>query len=813
MFSNYLKVAIRNLLRHKGYSAINILSLALGMAGCMAIAPQVMYHLSFDRFNRNYDRICRVIMHLEFPGQNPTDNCGSFGWLGRDMQREFPGVQGFTRIYLVADGHAKARVGETELSVGTLCYGENSIFNLFDFEFAEGDSAGALSEPTGMVLTSRTARQLFGDSEALGRTVTLGEDQEYKVTAVLKDLPQNSHLRFDMLVPLTSRWPLETLESYRGLPDHYTYLLLAPGTDYRELGRKATGLMERVQIPGITLSDGNSSGARIWLQPLSRVHLYSSHLEYDNLHWRKADIVFILIFSAVALLLLVVSCINFINLATARSTHRAREVGVRKVVGASRSQLIRQFLCESVLISLLAVLIAQALLELGRPLLDRYLISGRDIPFAGGWRFFLLMTVVTVAVGVLSGWYPALFLSLPRPQDVLKGANRGGAIKGLNLRRALVVVQFAASIFLIVCSLFIVKQMHWISRQDLGFNRERVVTIRMSPAIQTRYRAVRNELLANSAITGVCASGISPLGKGIAGSIMHFEGQTPNELWLTRYMSVDPEFIPFFGLELTEGRAFSDEMGADSGQTYLINETLKRKLGWDRVVGKKFWLDTKTGAGLGFENSAPGQVIGVVRDFNFSSLHDPIEPLALVVRPADFYYLAVRVKPENLTETLDFLKRTWDRLDPSAAFSYWFLDEDIEWQYQDDRLAGQLVTGFALLCMLIACLGLLGLVCLAAEQRTKELGIRKVLGASFADVYYLLAREFMLLLGIAILIAWPVAWWVMQRWLQNFAYRIELDWLTFFLAGLIALLAAALTVGWQALRAATTDPVKALRYE
>jgi len=808
MLGNYFKVAMRNLLRHKVYSFINIMSLALGMAGCMVISPQIFYHLSFDRFNRNYDRICRAYLHLEFPGQNPSDQCGSVGWLGRDLKMEFPEVEGYARIYKSQD-EVMARVGEKEIGIPTLCYSENSLFELFSFEFIAGNPATALSEPTGMVLTREIARSLFGDEEALGRTVTLNGTEEYKVTAVLNSIPRNSHLRFDMLVPLTRRWPLETLESYQGMPDHYTYLLLAPGADYRELERKAAHLIKRVQLPGIDIS----KGARIGMQPLSKVHLYSGHLEYDNLNWRKADIAYILIFSAVALLMLVVACINFINLATARSTHRAREVGVRKVVGASRAQLIRQFLCESVLVSLCAVVMAQALIEISRPGLDQFLVSSQDISFAGGWRFFLLMTAVTILVGVLSGWYPALFLSLPRPQDVLKGSGRG-IVKGLGLRRALVVVQFGASIFLIVCSLFISKQLRWIRQRDLGFNRERVLTIRMSPEVQSRYETVRRELLADGSVTGACASGISPLGKGIAGSIMHFEGQTPGQLWLVRYMSVDQEFIPFFGLELSEGRAFSSEMGAaDTSGAYIINETLKRKLGWDKAVGKKFWLDTKAGAGLGFENYEPGRVIGVVRDFNFSSLHNPIEPLALVVRPSDFYYLSVRLRPENMTKTLEFLEGTWKRLDPSGAFESWFLDGDIEWQYKDDKNAGLLVTGFTALCVLIACLGLLGLVSLAAERRTKEIGIRKVLGASIVDVFFLLSREFVVLLSISTLIAWPVAWYVMNRWLQNFAYRIDLDWYTFVLAGVIALAVAAATVSFQALKAATANPVESLRYE
>jgi len=808
VFENYFKIALRNLMRHKVYSVINILSLALGMASSMVIAPQIFYHISFDRFNRNYDRICRAYLHLEFPGQNPTDNCGTFGWLGRDMKAEFPEVQGYARIYKLQD-EVIARVGETEIGIPALCYSENSLFDLFSFEFAEGSADGALSEPTGMVLSQGTAASLFGAEKALGRSVTLNGAEEYKVTAVLKEIPRDSHLRFDMLVPITRRWPLETLESYQSMPDHYTYLLLAPGASYRELERKATGLLKRVQLPGIDIT----KGAGIGLQPLSKVHLYSSHLEYDNLHWRKADITYILIFSAVGLLMLVVACINFINLVTAHSTHRAREVGVRKVVGASRTQLIRQFLCESILISLLAVIAAQALIEISRPLLEQFMVSSQDISYAGGWRFFLLMTAVTVVVGLLSGWYPALFLSLPRPQDVLKGAAGVAAVKGLGLRRALVVVQFAASIFLIVCSLFVAKQLRWIRQRNLGFNREQVLTIRMNPEIQARYETVRSELLDAGSVTGVCASGISPLGKGIAGAIMHFEGQTQGELWLVRYMSVDPEFIPFFGLELTEGRPFSSEMGADTSGAYIINEALKRKLGWDKAVGKKFWLDTKAGAGLEFENYAPGRVIGVVKDFNFSSLHNPIEPLALVVRPSDFYYLSVRLKPQDVQGSLVNVGKTLKRLDPDGAFESWFLNDDLEWNYRDETNAGQLLTGFTVLCVLIACLGLLGLVSLAAERRTKEIGIRKVLGASMFDVILLLSREFMALLSIAILIAWPAAWWIMNRWLQNFAYRTGLDWYTFVLAGVIALAVAAATVSFQAVRAATADPVRSLRYE
>ncbi|MCE5271203.1 ABC transporter permease [bacterium] len=810
MLGNYFKVALRNLLRHKVYSAINILSLALGMAGCMIIAPQVIYHFSFDRFNHNYDRICRVLLHLDFPGQIPTTNCGSFGWVGRDLKREFPEVENFARIYYNPDGAVKVRVGEKEIESWSFCYSENSLFDLFSFPFEEGDPASALSEPTSLVLTRRMATRLFGDSAAMGRTVTLNGSEEFKVTGVLKDLPGNSHLHFDLLAPLTSRWPLETLESYRALPDFYTYLLLAPGADSRALERKisAAGLLNKIQIHGVSIS----GGIRFELQPLSRVHLYSSHIEYDNLHWRKADITYTLIFIAVALLMLVVACINFINLATARSAQRSREVGVRKVVGANRSQLVRQFLCESVLVSLVAVLAAQVLIELSRPLLEDNLISGPDIPFTGGWSLFLLMTLVTVGVGLLAGWYPALFLSLPRPQEVLKGSGVG-KVKGLLLRRALVVVQFAAAIFLIVCSLFILKQLRWVRSQNLGYDRTGVLTVQMSPALRPRYESVRSELLATGVVEGVCAAGISPLGKGIAGAIMHFEGQNPGELWLTRYISVDPAFIPFFGLQITEGRAFSDEMGADTSGVYVINETLKKKLGWDKAVGKTFWLDSKAGAGLGYIKTEPGRVIGVVKDFHFNSLHTPIEPLAMVYRPSDFYYVQLRLKPEHMSDGTEFLERTWKRLDPASAFSYWRLDGDLEWQYNDDRLAGQMVTGFTVLCVLIACLGLLGLVAMAAERRTKEIGVRKVLGASVGDIILLLSREFLALLGVAILIAWPAAWWVMRRWLESFAYRTSLDWWTFALAGVIALAVAAATVSFQATRAASADPVRSLRYE
>jgi putative ABC transport system permease protein len=809
MLVNYFKVAIRNLLRHKVYSAINIIGLAVGLACCIVVALPVCYHLSFDKFQRNFDRLCRITIIANFKDQEPIGHAGSFGPMGGDLMKDYPEVTGYARLYMDY-AVAQLRHADTRIKIWNTCYSEPSFFDLFSFELVAGDPSTALSAPNSLVLTQRTARNLFGDKDPLGQMVELndgmnGKITEFMVSGVLKDLPVNSHIQFDILIPLRSKWTTEVLASYKSYPDFITYLLLAPGADCKELERKAAGYFKVHQT-------WLAEELTMVLQPLSKIHLYSGYLRYD-LNWRKSDITAIYFFSAVVLMILLIACINFVNLYTARSAGRAREVGIRKVVGASRAQLIGQFLCESVLVCFCAMILARAILELAQVPLKDFFGTELDFELLNSLPFFGIMAVLAVGLGILAGWYPALLLSLPRPQEVLKAAGRSTS-KGLGLRRALVVVQFAASVILVVCSIFIGKQLHWINSKDLGFKKDNTLILNAPQTVLTKREAVRQELLACPAILDVFYAGPGDIGHGMRGTTFHFEGENPNQKYLTNCFAVDYNFVKFYGLNLIEGRDFSAEMGTDTSGAFIINEKLKKSLGWDTAVGRKLWLDEDKGTGqeLG-DKQQSGVVIGVVRDFNFRSLYEAMEPLTVYVKPSNYSQMSARIQPEKQSEAIKFLEEKWGLYDPSSTFGYSFLDEDIARQYGGERRSETLVVSFSLLAILIACLGLLGLISYAAERRTKEIGIRKTLGASTTDIILLLSREFMVLLGFSILIAWPVAWYLMDKWLQKFAYRIELDWTAFILAGAIALVIAALTVCYQAVKAATANPVESLRYE
>ncbi|MFH1070298.1 MAG: FtsX-like permease family protein [Candidatus Glassbacteria bacterium] len=809
MFSNYLKVAVRNLLRHKVYTTINILGLAVGIACCLVIALPVCYHLTFDRFQRNFDRICRITMIANFKDQEPIGHGGSFGPMGRDLMKDYPEVDGYARLYMDYAA-AQLRQADTRIKVWTTCYSEPAFFDLFSFELAEGDPKTALSAPNSLVLTHQTAHNLFGGKDPLGQMVELndgmnGKTTEFMVSGVLKDLPINSHIQFDILLPLRSKWTPEALAGYKSYPDFFTYLLLAPGADCKELERKAAGYFKEHQT-------WLAESLTLVLQPLGEIHLHSGYLRYD-LNWRKNDISTIYVFSAVVLLILLIACINFVNLYTARSAGRAREVGIRKVVGASRAQLIGQFLCESVLVCCCAMLLARAILELAQPPLGDFFGTELDFGLLNSLPFLGILLVLTVVLGILAGWYPALLLSLPQPQDVLKNAGRSTS-KGMGLRRTLVVVQFAASVILVVSSIFIGKQLQWVKNKDLGFKKDHTLNLNLPEAIRAKREAVRQELIACPAILDVSYAGPGGIGQGMRGTTFHFEGENPNQKYMTNCIAVDYNFVGFYGLSLVEGRDFSAEMGTDTSGAFIINEKLKNSLGWDTAVGRKLWLDEDKGTGqeLGDKQQA-GVVIGVVRDFNFRSLYEAMEPLTVFVKPSSYCQVSARLRPGKESEAIKFLEEKWGRYDPSSFFGYNFLDEKIADQYSSEQRSETLVVSFSLLAILIACLGLLGLISYAAERRTKEIGIRKVLGASIKDIILLLSREFIVLLGISMMLAWPAAWYLMDKWLQKFAYRIDLDWYTFVLAGFIALAVAALTISYQALKAATADPVKSLRYE
>jgi len=792
VFGNYIKVALRNLLRHKVYSAINIAGLAIGMAACMVISLWVSFHLSFDNFHAKGERIYVIINKIAITGTNPFYVQSVSGPAGPSLKADYPEIIDYTRFFPLRVSTPLQCAGR-KFNIESVCFTDPSFLNMFSFGLISGDPGSALSEPDNMVLTEETAERIFGTEDPLGKVVRLPEWGDYRISGVLKNVPANSVLQFNALVPIhKSRlewidWPNNNALA--------TYLLLDQGADPKALEKKFPEFLKKF-LPG------DFDNYVYSLQPLRDIHLHSTNISTQAC--QTVDITYIYIFPLIAFFILLIACINYMNLATARSAGRAREVGLRKTVGASRLQLVRQFLAESVFQAMLALILAVSLVELLLPSFNASFGTRLSLVYPGNWPILAGFVAVALGVGLLAGSYPAFFLSSVQPLAVLKGLLHRGST-GLALRRSLVVVQFGISMVLIVSTLLIVRQLRYLEEKDMGFNKEQVVNVPLTSSIRPKFDALRQELLRNPAVTGITASseklGVHPWQQAV-----NFEGQDQNEKWMFNIKVVDPDYIPFYGLRMVDGRGFSREFATDSSlNAYVINEALAREIGWDSPVGKRFKV---------WSADHEGTVIGVMKDFNYLSLKQKLEPIALTLLPQlRLSTVSLRIRPENTAATLKYIEDTWARFEPDIPFEYSFLDQEFNRLYESDRMLGRLSGIFSLLAVFIACLGLLGLITYAAESRTKEIGIRKVLGASVKDIVLLLSQEFIWLLCLAILIAWPVAWYMINRWLENFAYRIEIGWMTFLLGGVIALVIAALTVSYQAVKAATANPVDALRYE
>ena len=791
MFRNYIKVAVRNLLRHKAYSAINIAGLAIGMAACIVISLWVSFHLSFDNFQAKGERIYVIINKIAITGKSPFYVQSVSGPVGPALKTDYPEIIDYTR-FLPLRVSTPLQCEGRKFNLESVCFTDQSFFDVFSFGLISGDPGSALSEPNNMVLTEKTAERIFGNEDPLGKAVYLPEWGDYRITGVLRNVPANSVLQFNALIPIHksrlewSDWPNNNALA--------TYLLLDQEADPKALEKKFPEFLKKF-LP-------NDDNYVYYLQPLRDIHLHSTNIGTQGC--KTVDITYIYIFPLVAFFILLIACINYMNLSTARSAGRAREVGLRKTVGASRFQLIRQFLSESVFQSMLALILAVSLVELALPAFNTSFGTRLSLVYPGNWLVLAGFVAVALGVGLLAGSYPAFFLSSFKPLAMLKGLLHRGST-GLALRRSLVVLQFGISIVLIVSTLLIARQLRYLQEKDMGFNREQVINVPIPGGVRTKFDALRQELLSNPAVTGITASseklGVSPWQQSV-----EFEGKNPNEKWMFNIKVVDPDYIPFYGLKIVDGRGFSRDFGTDSIlNAYVINEALARKIGWDSPVGKRFKVWSAT---------HDGTVIGVVKDFNYLSLKQKLEPIALTLLPQSrLSSVSIRIRPENTAATLKYIEDIWNRFEPDLPFEYSFLDEEFAQLYEAERMLGRLSGIFSLLAVFIACLGLLGLISYAAESRTKEIGIRKVLGASVKDIVLLLSKEFIWLLCLATLIAWPVAWYFVNRWLQNFAYRIDLDWMTFLLGGVIALAIAALTVSYQAVKAATANPADALRYE
>ena len=795
MFRNYLTVAVRNLLRHKLYSFINVLGLAIGMACCILILLFIQDEFRYNTFHTQAHRIFRVLRETKVSGRNVEFDTGTSGGITPAMLNDFPEVEGAMRVM---NWSMWVRYEEKNLTQ-FFCLADASILEMFDFSFASGNPETAFQAPGSALISERAAQRYFGDEDPIGKVVTVGHDKmggDYKITGVLKDVSRYAHIRFDFLTaapPADAHSFLRSLAwqgwnpktSWRPVQN---YILLREGYSHKALEAKLHDLMTRYM--GVEIAKTNA----YHLQPLTRIRHYSQAdygMGFDGIGYIRQ-------LSAIAVLILLIACVNFMNLATARSANRAREVGMRKVVGAYRHQLVLQFLGESALLSFLALIFAGLLAELALPRFNTFM--GKELSLVDG-SVWIGCVGIALFVGMLAGSYPAFFLSAFQPVDVLKGTLKAGA-RSAGFRKVLVVFQFSVSVVLIICTAVVYRQTEYMKHKDLGYNKDLMV---VSPiffsdrSLTKRYETVKQAFLRHPNVLKGTVCWPYPGGWSERHAVRP-EGAAENE-WEMQVIGIDEDFLDTFEIELAAGRNIDFGIASDPTEAFILNETAVKKLGWEDPIGKQFeWLGRRK-----------GYVIGVVRDFHTQSLHHKVE--AVVLFNWIHLTLCLRIRPDDTPSTMAFLEETWEQFIPHQPPDFHFLDEEVEGHYWAEIHQGQSYGVLSLLAIFVACLGLFGLASFTAEQRTKEIGIRKTLGAPVSNLVLLLSREFLKLVAIANLIAWPIAYYMMERWLRDFVYRIDLGVSVFILGGGLALVIALVTVSFQAMRAATANPVDALRYE
>ena len=799
MIKNYLKSALRNIKRHKGYAFINIAGLAIGMACCILILMYITAELSYDRYHEKADRIFRLGLDATMGGSTvvtPISNVPS----ALALVQDYPEVLDAVRIRTVSK-RSVAYEDRVFYENGIL-YADNSIFQIFTFPLIKGDPQTALKRAYTIVLTRETAERYFGSENPVGKILNYNNQYDFTVTGVVENVPQNSHFTFDMLCSYETLYDLdrEIMEEWFNFMD-YTYLLLPEGVDYRILENKFPALIEKY-MGGMLKALGGE--IKFFLQPLTSIHLHSN---LENEIRANSSITHIYIFTAIGIFILCIACINFMNLATARSATRAKEVGLRKVVGAARKELILQFLGESLIYSIFSLAIAILLVRLAMPFAES--LSGRNMSLNMAEMPWLVPSLIglVLLVAFVAGSYPALFLSAFRPAQVLKGNLKAGSASS-RLRSFLVVAQFIISISLIIGTGIILNQLRFMKNKNLGFEKENVIVI------EVRDRSIRQSIESIKAeirkIPGVLSVSSSSLVPGQEPSVQPFipEGYTEKQAQLMEIFRVDHDFFPTLGMEIVQGRNFSPEYGTDSRSAVIINETAAKRYNWEDPIGKTIRVPSDE---VGKWETLT--VVGVVRDFHRTSLHSVIAPQIIGNDPDSFDELAIKFNPENAATTLSLIREKWKEVDPTRPFEYLYLDGLIDRQYGAEERLSDIFSAFSVFAVFIACLGLFGMASFAAEQRTKEIGIRKVLGASVPGIVVLLSKDFLKLIIAANVIAWPLAYFGMSRWLQNFAYKSGIGVWIFFLTGIIAVGIALATVSYQSIKAALLNPVDAIKYE
>ncbi|MGN6354889.1 MAG: ABC transporter permease [Parafilimonas sp.] len=799
MLQNYFRTAWRNLTRNKVYSFINIAGITIGLAAFWLIALYVGDELSYDRSFTNADRIYRIAQHANWEGGsmnlalNPPP-------LGPAITEKFPEVEQVVRID--AEGGGVIKFNKEAFKQNDILFADNNFFKIFSYTFLYGDAASALSQPNSTVITESLAKKIFGDvAQALNQTIYFGESEPVKITGIIKDVPQNSHLQFS---GIRSMYVVSNDQNTWQNLYMYDYILLKKGVDVNAFGKKlnAFGIQTIAKEMGI-------KDYRMELQPLTSIHL-RSNLQYELSTNSSMSRVYI--FIAIGILILLIALINYMNLSTARSAVRVKEIGIRKVIGSSRGNLAGLFIAEALLVTFIAAFIAIFLVEASMPFFNN--IAGKELDI---WRFGTYYTIGFVIVfallaGLISGSYPALFLSRFKMIPSLKG-QLGNMQTSALLRKSLVVFQFVIAVFLISGSFIIYKQMQYVNNKDLGFNKAQVLTFHIDDMkVRNEIPALKNALLQSPLIEDVAVAGNAIGDNYLGGHDFAFEknGVMQSSSTMAKQLYIDDDFLKTMNIQLLQGRNFSKDMQTDQYGTMLINETLMKQLGYTNAIGKKSEYRVNR-----FTEMSHRNIIGVVKDFHFSSLQHKIEPMVLMLPPAanEQDNLYVKIAKGKIAAGLDYLKKTYAKFDRQNTADFNFLDEAFAKQYAAEQKQEQLSFVFTLLAFIIACLGLTGLVMFTVSQRVKEIGIRKVLGASVGSVTLMLGKSFMQLVLVATVIAMPVAWFAMHKWLQDFAYRIDIKWWMFLIPGLMAVGIALITVCAQAVKAAWVNPVKSLRTE
>jgi putative ABC transport system permease protein len=803
MIKSYLNIAWRTLKKNKVFSFINITGLSLGISVCFIIMLYVQDELSYDRYNEHADRIARIQFKATINGGEISE-AGIMAPVGQVLKHDFPEVEDATRLLFT--GSPKVAYGTKSLTIEHFAFADPNFFNVFTLPLLSGDAKTALSQTHTIVLSSVAAGKFFGNEDPIGKA--LGFNGElYKVTGVFGKFPANSHFHADMLASMVGLQSAQSESWMEG--SFFTYLLLKPGTDLAVLDAKFPDMVKKYMGPqiqremGLSLDQFRTKGNKLGfvLQPLTAIHL---HPTATNELEPAGNAAYVYVFGAIALFMLVIASMNFINLSTASASKRAKEVGVRKVIGSVRSQLIKQFLIESSLVVLIALLISLVLIYFSLPIFNQ--ISGKDLIFAPDLRIIDNLAALGIVVSLAAGIYPAFVLSSFKPIAILKG-NLAGGNRSFGMRSVMVVFQFFISVSLIVGTIVVYQQMRYIQAKDLGYNKEQVLTIPNSHALGKNERVFRDLMVRDPRIVSATMSYYKPAGPTNSNnSLVYVQGHDNTLLRGVGY-HVDEEYIPTLGMQMATGRNFSKDMGTDSS-AMILNEAAVKALG--------FYLKDAVGKNVVQENSDRGanfpyHVIGVVKDFNFQSLHEQISPLIMTLEPEGG--IIFKVRTADLAGLLGTMKKQWDAFNTNEPFTYSFLDDLYNKTYAGEQKISTILTIFALLTIIVASLGLFGLVTYAAERRIKEIGVRKVLGASVTQITGMLSAHFIKLVLLACLIAFPVSWWGTNKWLQSFAYRMTMHWWIFALAGLVAMVIALITLSFQAIKAALMNPVNSLRSE